>query len=137
MIGCPSSCDFFAWIQCMRWPGPYDPQERFRGIAVLPKGRASVKGGALAVTGWCRPLRHPSHPRAWGWRAVKSGAGEQGISGSADERVLRGVGGAPILAVHAGGFATEPGAAAPQKPGGSVITVCGNVIVDGMCGRWW
>ena len=33
----PSSCDFFAWIQCMRWPGPYDPQERFRGIAELPQ----------------------------------------------------------------------------------------------------
>ena len=27
-------------------------------------------GGALADTGWRRPLRHPSHPRAWGWRAV-------------------------------------------------------------------
>ena len=31
---------------------------------------ASVVGGALADTGWCGPLRHPSHPRAWGWRAV-------------------------------------------------------------------
>jgi hypothetical protein len=33
--------------------------------------------------------------------------------------------------------ATALCAAAPQKPGGSVITVCGNVIVDGMCGKWW
>jgi hypothetical protein len=33
--------------------------------------------------------------------------------------------------------ATARCAAAPQKPGGSVITVCGNVIVDGMCGKWW
>src|SRR6516165_5417337 len=31
-------------------------------------------GGALADTGWCPPLRHPSHPRAWGWRAVQAGA---------------------------------------------------------------
>jgi hypothetical protein len=35
-------------IQCIRWPGPYDPQERFRDIAVLPKGWASTTGGALA-----------------------------------------------------------------------------------------
>src|SRR5271163_1799379 len=32
--------------------------------------------GALAVTGWRRPLRHPSHPRAWGWRAVQSELGD-------------------------------------------------------------
>src|ERR1700730_12965466 len=50
MIGCPSSCDFLPWIQCIRWPGPYDPQDRFRDIAVLPKGRASAAGGALADT---------------------------------------------------------------------------------------
>jgi hypothetical protein len=30
ITGCPSSCDFFAWIQCTRWPGPYDPHARFR-----------------------------------------------------------------------------------------------------------
>ena len=37
------------------------------------------RGGALAGTGWCRPLRHPSHPRAWGWRTVKSELGD-GVS---------------------------------------------------------
>src|ERR1700757_3580941 len=47
MIGCPCSSDFFPWIQCMRWPGPYDPQERFRGIQT-PEFRASEKGRALA-----------------------------------------------------------------------------------------
>jgi len=36
-------------------------------------------GTALAGHGWCRPLRHPSHPRAWGWRAVQSELGD-GIS---------------------------------------------------------
>jgi hypothetical protein len=34
------------------------------------------QGGALARTGWCWPLRHPSHPRAWGWRAVQSELGD-------------------------------------------------------------
>ena len=33
----------------------------------------------LPDTGWCPPLRHPSHPRAWGWRAVQSELGD-GIS---------------------------------------------------------
>ena len=32
-----------------------------------------------AGTGRCQPLRHPSHPRAWGWRAVQSELGD-GIS---------------------------------------------------------
>jgi hypothetical protein len=41
--------------------------------------RASTAGGALADAGWCQPLRHPSHPRAWGWRAAKSELGD-GIS---------------------------------------------------------
>jgi hypothetical protein len=30
----------------------------------------------LPGTGWCLPLRHPSHPRAWGWRAVQSELGD-------------------------------------------------------------
>jgi hypothetical protein len=67
------------WIQYLGWPEPNDPLERLLGIAVLPKCRASTVGGALAVTDWRRPLRHPSHPRAWGWRAVQSELGD-GIS---------------------------------------------------------
>ena len=35
--------------------------------------------GALARTGRCWPLRHPSHPGAWGWRTVQSELGD-GIS---------------------------------------------------------
>ena len=37
------------------------------------------EGGALTRTGGVGPLRHPSHPRAWGWRAVQSELGD-GIS---------------------------------------------------------
>ena len=33
-------------------------------------------GGALAHTGRCQSLGHPSHPRAWGWRAVQSELGD-------------------------------------------------------------
>src|SRR5882757_640716 len=44
-------------------------------VMIRPVGPASIAGGALACTGWCWPLRHPSHPRAWGWRAVQSELG--------------------------------------------------------------
>jgi hypothetical protein len=42
---------------------------------IRPLSPASIAGGALARTGWCWPLRHPSHPRAWGWRAALSELG--------------------------------------------------------------
>jgi hypothetical protein len=38
--------------------------------------RASAREALLPDTGWYRPLRHPSHPRAWGWRAVQSELGD-------------------------------------------------------------
>ncbi len=45
-----------------------------RGVRVLahrPIPHSGLRiGGALADTGGVGPLRHPSHPRAWGWRAV-------------------------------------------------------------------
>ena len=34
--------------------------------------RASRSEALLPGTGRCGPLRHPSHPRAWGWRAAQS-----------------------------------------------------------------
>jgi hypothetical protein len=39
-------------------------------VIARPVVRASPGEALLPGTGWCRPLRHPSHPRAWGWRAV-------------------------------------------------------------------
>ena len=39
-------------------------------VMIRPLGPASIVGGALARTGRCGPLRHPSHPRAWGWRTA-------------------------------------------------------------------
>ena len=41
-------------------------------VIACPLSGPPITGGALARTGWCWPLRHPSHPRAWGWRAVQS-----------------------------------------------------------------
>src|ERR1700751_4176063 len=74
MMGCPSSCDFFPWIQCRRWPGPYDPQERFRGIAELPKDQDSVKEGALAGHRLAPAASSPGPPRSDGVGVRRAGA---------------------------------------------------------------
>ena len=34
--------------------------------------RASMREARLPAAVGVGPLRHPSHPRAWGWRAVQS-----------------------------------------------------------------
>src|SRR3954469_21512186 len=41
---------------------------------VRPLGPASSSGGALACTGWCWPLRHPSHPASVGLACRPVGA---------------------------------------------------------------
>src|SRR6185312_13880521 len=73
MIGCRSSCDFFVWIQCMGWPGPYEPQERFRGIAVLPKRRASAWEALLPTpVGASRFVIRATHERGVGVPSSRS-----------------------------------------------------------------
>jgi hypothetical protein len=61
-------------IQCIWWPGPYDPQDRFRDIAVLPKGRASTAGGALAGTRLVPAASSPGPPMSIGVGVRPAGA---------------------------------------------------------------
>src|ERR1700757_3505322 len=73
MIGCPSSCDFFPWIQCMRWPGPYDPQERFRGIALLPNVGPPLREALLpSPVGVGRFVIRATHERGVGAPSSRS-----------------------------------------------------------------